>query len=176
MIHIDTDSLTSFQVKLSSCERVNLFYKDNSTHFHDTEMLSPDYPFIYFNCNDNAVANSDFYFKFQKECKSIEGSPAYLEAELLIERYSKVMFMKSINDILDTLLNRLELTTNTAFGLVDAMPELCGTLYRKKTFYKHLAVMFLITGCFDKGLSAQYLSAKYKKLADQRYEYELTQN
>jgi hypothetical protein len=139
-------------------------------------MLSPDYPFIYFNCEDSFIANKDFYYRFQKECKSIEGSPAYIEAELLIERYSKVIFHKSINDILDTLLNRLELATNTAFGLVDAMPELCGTLYRKKTFYKHLAVMFLITGCFDKGLSAQSLSANYKRLADARYDYELNQN
>ena len=126
MIHIDTTSLTSFEVKLSSCERVNLFYKNNSTNFHDTEMLSPDYPFIYFNCNHNVVANSDFYFKFENECKSIEGSPAYIEAEILIERYATTgLVHKSINDILDVLLNRLELATNTAFGLVDEMPELC---------------------------------------------------
>jgi hypothetical protein len=139
-------------------------------------MFSPDYPFIYFDCNQNAVANKDFYYRFQKECKSIKGSPSYIEAEILIERYSKVIFHKSINDILDTLLNRLELATNTAFGLVDAMPEPCGTLYRKQSFYKHLAVMFLITGCFDKGQRAESLSANYKRLADERYDYELTQN
>lgn len=138
---------------LGSLNSVNLFHRLNTEDLDEycqekTQGIFEDcQPFL--NLGFGWEYNSEMAERFSAFFPSDKKSPAYIEAELTIDRCRRMNTKHSSDEIMLVLNGRFDMVVNLMQSIVVEATD-TPPLYRKlMQYHKHNAVMLMVTGCFN---------------------------